>query len=325
MSQFRTEKSLKCHSCYNAKARQEINTNSEKFFKRLLSTAQGTAKRRAKTGRAEAGECTITLDDIKDKYIEQDGKCYYSKIKLVLRTYADWQCSLERLDQSKGYTKDNIALIISELQIATQWSHAKFDVFLTLINTVHYAQPEIDWYPARAERRSTQKTEYSVVNGIKHCLCKMCDINQPVENYAKGEHCAGCKSCKAERAKRYYTTPVGHMRLVSKTMRGNAKRKARSITCDLTYADIVSLYDKQKGLCYYSGIKMNFGPYLEQWWTVSPERLDAAKGYVADNVVLICYEFNTADSTSKAVSSEEITGSMSWNAHKMDVCKQLKK
>ena len=285
-------------------------------------SAQGTAKRRAKAGRAEAGECTITLDDIKDKYVEQDGRCYYSKIKLILRTYADWQCSLERLDQSKGYIKENIALIISELQIATQWSHPKFETFLQLINTVNEPQPSIDWYPSQKTRKPQQKTEYSVVEGVQHCLCKICKINKPMKDYDKG-HFEGCKRCRFDIAKAYYATAIGHMRLLSKSMKSNAKKKARDIRCELTYDDLVALYDKQKGLCYYSGIKMNFGPYLDNWWTASPERLDSSKNYDIHNVVLICYEFNTADSSSKAVSADEVTGNMAWSVEKMEKFKTM--
>lgn len=52
-----------------------------------------------------------------------------------------------------------------------------------------------------------------------------------------------------------------------------------------------------------------------------PERKDIKLGYVKDNVCLICYEFNTADNTAKAVNSEDVTGNSAWSAEKMNFIK----
>ena len=40
-----------------------------------------------------------------------------------MNTHGDWQVSVERLDESEGYTKDNVVLVALETQNAyAQWS-----------------------------------------------------------------------------------------------------------------------------------------------------------------------------------------------------------
>jgi hypothetical protein len=57
---------------------------------------------------------------------------------------------------------------------------------------------------------------------------------------------------------------------------------------DLPYLE--EIWDEQDGKCYYSNIPMQFN---KNEWKVSLERLDPRKGYIKDNVVLCCLEFNT--------------------------------
>jgi len=56
---------------------------------------------------------------------------------------------------------------------------------------------------------------------------------------------------------------------------------------DMTF--MRKLWEDQKGLCYYSSIPLNYEKYA---WKVSIERTDPSKGYVSDNTVLCCCEFN---------------------------------
>jgi hypothetical protein len=60
---------------------------------------------------------------------------------------------------------------------------------------------------------------------------------------------------------------------------------------EITKEDLVKLYDEQKGLCYYTGIKMEHKQLSN--WQCSPERLDDSKTYTLDNLKLICLEFNS--------------------------------
>lgn len=59
---------------------------------------------------------------------------------------------------------------------------------------------------------------------------------------------------------------------------------------DITRDDLVDLWKKQSGFCYYSQIPMQ---YDKNEFRVSLERLDINKGYIKDNIVLCCLEFNS--------------------------------
>lgn len=71
--------------------------------------------------------------------------------------------------------------------------------------------------------------------------------------------------------------------------RGGKGRIAAGV-CTLNTDDISSLWDGQRGLCYYSGIPMVLKTNTE--WKCSVERLDPDEGYVPGNVVLCCQELN---------------------------------
>eukprot|EP01083_Nonionella_stella_P086738 241139_1 len=87
-------------------------------------------------------ECTITHDDIYDILEKQMCRCKYSEIPMVFKPNTDWMCSLERVDNMKGYTKENCVLICWEFNStdrtihttnpvfgSSQWSEEKFRYF----------------------------------------------------------------------------------------------------------------------------------------------------------------------------------------------------
>lgn len=55
----------------------------------------------------------ISMEDIRDQWIKQNGKCPYSGVKLTLEKHGDpiYQASLDRIDSSIGYLKDNIQFV----------------------------------------------------------------------------------------------------------------------------------------------------------------------------------------------------------------------
>ena len=87
----------------------------------------------------------ITLDFLKELYNNQNGKCAYSGLQLLLplNNNNDWIMSLERIDTSMGYIIKNVCLICREFNSMDRsilsnkitgscgWNNKKFKQFLS--------------------------------------------------------------------------------------------------------------------------------------------------------------------------------------------------
>jgi hypothetical protein len=62
----------------------------------------------------------------------------------------------------------------------------------------------------------------------------------------------------------------------------------------LTVQDLIDMFNKQKGLCYWSGLPLDpaFNKIKHHPFAISPERLDNALPYDTSNVVLCRRMFN---------------------------------
>tara|TARA_R100001530_G_C4290723_1_gene147942 strand:- start:401 stop:802 length:402 start_codon:yes stop_codon:yes gene_type:complete len=80
-----------------------------------------------------------------------------------------------------------------------------------------------------------------------------------------------------------------------------SQSKKRGIEWTITFEDVWELLKKQKGNCSVTGIKMTYhkvkdvknkrmGTGVDT--NISFDRIDARKGYTADNVRLVCYAVN---------------------------------
>ena len=112
-------------------------------------------------------------------------------------------------------------------------------------------------------------------------------------NISRGKVTNICIICY--RIQRYNLTFNSFIRTIYHTCKKNSKtklKKGRIVagTFNITKQELINLYHKQNGLCYYSNIMMNTKPATE--WKCSLERLDPNKGYIIDNVVFVCLEFN---------------------------------
>ena len=99
------------------------------FVRYLLANSKGANSKRSK--RRKQDEHNIDKDYLCEVIREQKGRCWLSGIPLVFAQKSDWQASLERLDESKGYVKGNVALICHEFNVGCcsrsglQWSRKK--------------------------------------------------------------------------------------------------------------------------------------------------------------------------------------------------------
>lgn len=94
-------------------------------FKVLLNKSAGGAKKRNK-------EFSITVEDIKQCYIKQQGLCVYTKVILNLpknftKLYTPDIASIDRIDSSKGYIPGNIQLVTKAVNFMKgELSHEDF-------------------------------------------------------------------------------------------------------------------------------------------------------------------------------------------------------
>lgn len=104
-----------------------------------------------------------------------------------------------------------------------------------------------------------------------------------------------CSVCSKKRTNDYRDTYSGYLNNLLYNAKINAqKRKVRGRLAagyfNITINDLVELWDKQKGLCYYSHIPICTTNCSN--WQASIERLDDENGYIRENIVLCCLEFN---------------------------------
>lgn len=115
------------------------NTNNEKLsiIKKYLNTKYYYLK-------------SITSDtDINVRYLlkiikEQSFKCNYSNIPLTFNPNKDWNCSIERIDISKGYYRGNVCFVCNEfntsdrtylnkIEDGSYWSKGKFKEYYNFL------------------------------------------------------------------------------------------------------------------------------------------------------------------------------------------------
>jgi hypothetical protein len=59
---------------------------------------------------------------------KQEGRCAISKMPLSFKSNTDFQSSIERIDNSVGYTPSNCMLIAREFQTSAQWTPGLFKI-----------------------------------------------------------------------------------------------------------------------------------------------------------------------------------------------------
>ena len=285
-----------CKNCAFKHFNENINSTPKTYLQHMLKRAMGNSQQRSLLGRTDAGKCSIVIEHLLKLHEEQKGLCYYSKIPYVLNMGVDFQCSLERLDPTKGYVPDNITLVILELNGVNQWSVEKFDLFKKLLNRKHDKQ-NIDFsVPTVKKRTRGRRIQQVKVGDIDCVICSKCNKTKPATDFFKVRG-NGCSDCRSRIAQEYNDTPRGHLQQLIRSMKKSTKKRnekgRQHQESEFTFDKLTNLWETQTGLCAYSRLPMTFGSYRDKNWTCSAERIDSTKGYIEGNVCLICHEFNT--------------------------------
>ena len=116
---YKSQRGSKCKECvlsngriYKRERRKDDNFKSQEQLKqkdRRLRLWQNTLINDSKR---RGVENTLTVIDVNEMFSNQNGLCYWFKIPLIPSNHKKHpqQPSLDRLDRSKGYTKDNVVL-----------------------------------------------------------------------------------------------------------------------------------------------------------------------------------------------------------------------
>jgi hypothetical protein len=88
----------------------------------LLSKARENSKKR------NHPPPTVTREFLESLWEEQQGRCFWTDVPMVFETGSPWKISLERLDNSKPYTPENVVLCSWFANVArgARWTAEEF-------------------------------------------------------------------------------------------------------------------------------------------------------------------------------------------------------
>jgi hypothetical protein len=301
----------------NMNSTTDNNNNTRKvslrsYLNQLFHASKKSAEKRKAKGRVDAGQHDISLAFLESVWEQQNGRCYYSNIEMQV-SKNEWKVSLERIDPSKGYTQDNTVLCCLEFNTRSQWSFAKIDDMLSILNqNIENVDNDFPKIPKKSKYDKVLQIEQ---DGEVFYRCTQCKVYKKTQDFRKiGEVCRKCANIRAKISKH---TPRGHMIALCHSSMNAAKMRGKKDTerskHDIDFEFLIQLYKEQKGLCAYSGLPLKFGSYLDNEWTASLERIDVTKGYTKDNVCLVCIEFNGPD---HSITTGPEYGCAGWNALK---------
>jgi hypothetical protein len=252
-----------------------------------------------------------TIDDLKDMYKKQHGRCAISgaPMKEKRGSHDPYNMSPERLDNKKGYVVGNVVLICQFLQISKgdylpieirSWFNydAINDSFM--FDTIDFKKP----------LRKTQRDPVTPIktyndNGVLISkTCTDCGVDKKMSCFRKKHGNEGgssyCKSCAAIRKTQCVNaSPYNFINNMACAAKGSTKRRGTkrirnddSGISDTNLGDFfISIIKKQKGRCAITNIPFVYKKFHK--FAPSPDRIDNGKGYIAGNVEMITAPLNT--------------------------------
>lgn len=118
-------------------------------------------------------------------------------------------------------------------------------------------------------------------------LCPQCRETLSLDHFrlnnceVKYSYCSSC--CRLNENQRLLTP---HLRFRKVVNGAKSRAKEKGVSFCLTISDIESLWEKQKGLCFYTKEALTLEPNNRR--TISLDRVKPSLGYVHNNVVLCC-------------------------------------
>ena len=130
-------------------------------------------------------------------------------------------------------------------------------------------------------------------------ICSKCGIEKPSNDFFYGRKGTSreyrfntCKKCRQKEIQiNASNTPEQALHYRMLRLKGTSKREG--IPFDLTDTHLLSLWERQKGLCFYTDIQLEY--ILREGTkpnTMSVDKIIPEKGYTIGNVVLCAYRIN---------------------------------
>jgi len=158
----------------------------------------------------------------------------------------------------------------------------------------------------KAHRQATSLQAYRRWKDVekKGCMkCNTCNLVKPLSEYRKYIKKAGrsydswapsCKECSKLVHKKCIRKKISTVDQKLAQLFNNTKQRCirDDKVFDLTRQFLITLYNKQAGKCYYTGLDLL--PINDECnhQIISIDRVDSNKGYTQDNVVLCCWIIN---------------------------------
>jgi hypothetical protein len=100
--------------------RYEAKLEENSKLKEMLRTSLKNSKQRQNRN-DNAGEHSLTLQELVELVIEQGFRCALTLIPLVFRRKHPWMASIDRIDPSEGYHKWNCRIVIYRMNMGITW------------------------------------------------------------------------------------------------------------------------------------------------------------------------------------------------------------
>jgi hypothetical protein len=226
----------------------------------------------------------LTLEEFLLQYIKQGGLCAYSNKPLDFTSNNEKSISKERIDNNKGYTKDNILFVLRIFNVSpgrienSDWSIDKFQKLNSLKNdNVDIEQLKVDIQDAKINKQGNQGEQ---------------------KNKLSAEIQTMKEEMTTEEWKRYYHRT--YLQNYRKTMKGfilgnihghyDNDKDVFGRKGTITFESILDLILQQNGRCAVSGVPLKLKQTNE--FAISIDRIDNTKPHDIENVRLVCKEFN---------------------------------
>lgn len=139
LQKYRHFKGTECKECQRVRKQKYWRTKEVEDLDNYIRILVNGCKSRMSKGKRkyQSLDFDITKEFIKELYLKQDGKCAISKIPMTYIAGSGkhiTNVSIDRIDSNKGYTKDNVQLVCSQVNMMK--SDLTFDELLSFCKSI---------------------------------------------------------------------------------------------------------------------------------------------------------------------------------------------